>query len=238
MKKKWIVLLFTSLIISSLSAQTEKVKWDYPVKPGTEEWASFTTGQQMVDACQVPNEILEELSTRELIEICMNYPMLFIYTASNDERAGISYMVENFTGFKELSKRKDGLEKLITVYKNYPVLTEVQNKLSKDFSTPYKLPFLELLLSDDNFTKQLDAKISVDLGKLVLDKYERKLENTHVYSLYNVARTLLLGAIVMSKQQRSELSQEQKNTIKSFIDNYSNAEPTLLTDISKIISDL
>ncbi|MCC8198359.1 MAG: hypothetical protein LIP06_07225 [Tannerellaceae bacterium] len=25
--------------------------YEYPVKPGSNEWAAFTTGQQMVDAC-------------------------------------------------------------------------------------------------------------------------------------------------------------------------------------------
>jgi hypothetical protein len=238
MIKKWIVLLFTSLIISYLSAQTEKVKWDYPVKPGTEEWASFTTAKQKEDACQIPFEILAEIHTSDLAEICINYPFFFNYLSSDDERIGISIMIEKFNGLKELSRRKDGLQALIMVYKNYPVLTEVQNKSAKDYSTPYRLPFLELLLSDDKFTNRLDAKMSVELGKFVLEKYERKTDNSHIYSLFSIKKTLLLGSIVIRKQNKPELSQEQKDTVNNFIDNFSNAELSILTEISKIISKL
>ncbi|MDR2911116.1 MAG: hypothetical protein LBV47_07120, partial [Bacteroidales bacterium] len=207
--------------------------WDYPVKPGTEEWASFTTGEQMLKACQIPQSILETLSTKELAEICMNYPLFFEYIFIDDEREGINIMIENFNGLKELSKRPDGVLELVNVYKNYPVLTQIQDETSKDYDTPYKLPFLELLLANDIFISQLDTQITTELGKIVLEKYERKLENAHVYSMYNIKKTFLLGAVVLSKQKPG-----QQDIVKRFIDNYNNLDENLLTEISKIMSEL
>ena len=239
--KKIISILLCCLIIGVMNAQTEagrKGVWDFPVKPGSVEWASFTTGQQMRDACQIPPNILEALSTRDLVEICLNYPMWLDYTASNDERTGISYMIKRFNGLNELIERRDGVFELINAYKEYPVLTQIQQESSKDFYTPYKLPFLELLLADDAFIKQLNEQESAELAKIVVEKYALKVENTHVYSLWNIRNTFLLGAVNMFNYSMAEKTPQQQETIKRFIESYRYYDETLLTEMSKIISGL
>jgi len=97
-----VILCLFSYLITAQEPE-KKETWDYPVKPGSREWASFTTGKQMVDACQIPNHILKSLSTKELVEICFNYPLFLDYAAANDERKGISHMIEIFNGLNELS---------------------------------------------------------------------------------------------------------------------------------------
>ena len=236
--KKFIILLLLSIVYSVINAQTETISWDFPVKPGSEEWASFTTAQQKRDACQIPQKTLEALSTKDLVVICLNYPLLFDYAAFDDERIGASIVIKRFNGFEELSKRKDGIAELVSLYKNYPIFTQRPEQTSTDYSKPFKLPFIELLLSDDLFSKQLDNEMSVELGKIVLEKYAGKLENKHIYSIRNIKKTLLLGAVVMSIQNRDTLSSEQKEVLKRFIENYNYAVSNLLSAVSKIIVEL
>ena len=233
-------LLFIYMIFISFSVigKENKLVWDYPVKPGSKEWNEFTTGQQMLNACQIPQDVLESLSTKDLAEICLNYPLFFQYTAFNDEREGISNMIENFNGLKELSRRKDGVKELISIYKNFPIITQVQKKLSKDYDTPYKLPFIELLLSNDTFVNQLDSQEAKKFGKIILERYGCKLKNSQVYSVYNIKKTFLLGAVIISKHDMSSKSTKQQEIIKSFINNYNNTDSSLLTEISKIVSEL
>jgi len=233
---KYLIFIYIVFVSFAINAQETKI-WDYPVKPGTEKWATFTTGQQMLDACQIPQEVLESLSTKDLAEVCLNYPLFFQYTAFNDEIVGISNMIENFNGLKELSKRKDGVKELINIYKDFPVITQIQKKTSKDYDTPYKLPFIELLLSNDIFVNQLDSQESKKLEKIILDRYECKLKNNQVYSVYNIKKTFLLGAVVISKHDMSAKSAKQLEVIRNFIKNYNNADSSLLTEISKIISE-
>ncbi len=89
MNKKFftlITLLFLS--ISTFAQQQTNTPYDFPVKPGSEQWAAFTTGQQMVDACQIPEDVLSQLSTEALAETCMNYPLYSnIYLPITKERA-------------------------------------------------------------------------------------------------------------------------------------------------------
>ena len=239
MKSRILIIIF-SLVASVLYAQTATVKkgiWDYPVKPGMEEWKTFTSGLQRLEACQIPQKILETLSTRDLAEICLNYPLFHEYGLIEDERAGISIMIEMFNGLKKLSERKDGAQELIQIYKDFPVLSLNQQESSNDYNV-IKLPFLELLLSDNLFLNQLGEQQLVALEKVVLAKYERKLENIQVYSLINIRKTFLLGAVVMDQRRKFTDSSKQQDAIKRFIENYRHAEPALLSEISKIISEI
>jgi len=236
MKTKF--LIFLTVFSIAAMAQENKLVWDYPVKPGSKEWAAFNSGQEMVDACQIPEKVLSKLTTQELAAICLNYPLFFDYTASNEERTGIKYIIESFNGLKELSKRKDGTIELIKIYNEFPVLTTVQLPSSKDFDTPYKLPFLELLIADDVFIKQLNDEQLWNLRKIVLKKYVEKAEHTDVYSLHNIKKTFLLGAVVLDKQSYPSISEKNKSVIKQFISTYDRLQDAVYTEISKIIIDL
>ena len=216
---------------------SERLAWDYPVRPGMEEWRQFTTGRQRWEACQIPQNVIDALNTEELAKICMDFPLFFEYAFSDDERMAINFMIENFNGLKELSKRKDGAMELINIYKTYPILTQIQDEASKDYHTPYKLPFLELLLSDNAFIKQLDDRMFDELEKIVLEKYVGKLENSHVYSLYNINNTFLLGAVVIVNRNSAKTPAQQE-TARRFIDNYGRYDTELLTEISRVISGL
>ena len=239
MKNKLLVIIFCLFAVILNAQTTETATWDFPVKPGTQEWASFTTSQQMLDACQIPQKVLETLSTKELANVCLNYPLFIEYTALDDERKAISSMIENFNGLKELSKRKDGTQELINLYKEYPVMPdENQNRFSKDSHSYFKLPFLELLLADDCFIMQLDGKQFSELEKVVLEKYVIMLANTDVFSLWSFKKIFLLGAVITDQNVMTTKSPAQKETVKRFIVNYRHADPALITEISKIISGI
>lgn len=166
MKKE---VLLCILLLISMNIQSQKqtdMPYEYPIKPGSEQWSTFTTGQQMLEACQIPQKTLSMLSTKALAETCLNYPLFFEYTALNDEREGIKIVIENFNGLRELSKRIDGTLELIKIYKNIPILSKIPTPTSKEYDFPYKLPYIELLLSDDNFISQLNSKEIAELKKM------------------------------------------------------------------------
>jgi len=238
MRAKFLMIMF-SLVVSVLYAQTtteRTVTWDYPVKPGSEEWKSFKTGQQMREACMIPQDVLKALTSRDLAWICFNYPLFVDFGVSNDERRSIDFMIERFNGLQELSKRKDGTRELINLYRSLPVF-DGQHDVS-----PYhqltKLPFVELLLADKSFVNQLDEKMAGELLKIVLSKYESKVEHSDVYSLWNIKKTFLLGAVVLEKHGITAKPPDDQETIKRFIANYLNPDPVLITEMSKIISAL
>ena len=112
-----------------------RLQWDYPIKAGTEEWAALKTWNERYDACQIPLEVLNTMSTKELVRACLNYPAYLTYTMFfKDEREGISFLIKRFNGLWELTQREDGIKELIKMYDDYPVLTQFEkDKTSENY---------------------------------------------------------------------------------------------------------
>jgi carbonic anhydrase len=228
------ILCFLSYVVYA----QEKVIWDYPLKSGMKEWATLRTKKQMVDACQIPLNVLNNTNTKDLVTICLNYPMFNDYLLYDDERKGIFLMIIRINGLRELSQREDRTTELIQAYSDFPILTQIQkDPASKEYHNPYKLPFLEMLLCDTLFLNKMNNVELEELKTIALDKYTSKLQNPDIYSLaFNVKKTMLLIASIMLRQDDAILSPEQQNTLKTFIENYNHCPHNLLTEVSKIIS--
>lgn len=60
------IIIFLLLIMPIFSIAQKEVNWDYPVKPGSEEWKKFQSSEGMVKACQIPEAVITTLSTDKL----------------------------------------------------------------------------------------------------------------------------------------------------------------------------
>lgn len=67
-------------------------------------WRTYGSLEEMLNACQIPENILHSIPTDELIKICLNHPLAFIYTAYNNESTGAYVIFNSFNG--------------LTIYKN------------------------------------------------------------------------------------------------------------------------
>lgn len=54
--------------------QTRIIPYDFPIKPGTDEWAKLKSGKEMAEICNIPDSILTSLTTEALTITCLNYP--------------------------------------------------------------------------------------------------------------------------------------------------------------------
>lgn len=92
------------------SSCERKLVWDYPVKPGTDEWEEYRFGRrdELLEALQIPEDILSSLSIEELTAICVQYPTFWYYTTANDydnRKSAIDQWLIDFNGIKELFNR-------------------------------------------------------------------------------------------------------------------------------------
>lgn len=226
-----------SCCLFSKGQQVIDVPYDFPIKPGTEKWKEFKTGQEMVDACQIPAEILQNMSTDALAETCLNYPLALDYSAYNDERVGIRSIINKFNGLQELAKRPDGALALTKLYKGMPVDTKrarVSTRI-KDNASILHISYLELLLADDNFKDLLSTTECLELQKIVQSKYEDKLQHRNTYSLFSIKKSLLLGSMLVDKVKNHSLSTDQKAKISEFAEHFENPDAFLIQEISTYI---
>ena len=195
MKKIILLLLITVPII--ISAQ-EKVIWDYPVKPGSEEWNSLKNRTERLNAMQIPPDILSKMETEELVIICINYPAALHYGTYTNEYEGVGEIIKGFNGLQELLNRKDACKYLTKIYQN----SVTEGLLIKDVRInkrfwPLKFRYIELLLSQDQVIdiaddKDIEILLSVSVAKTKL-KYEKSFffsKYDNIISSYIIAKAL------------------------------------------------
>jgi len=231
-----VLFLFLLCCTTPIVGQPSDSVWDYPVKPGTEQWRALHTSQEMRDVCQIPEDVLENLPTDQLAEICLRYPLRGDYVFFDNEREGIKIVISRLNGLIELSRRKDGTRALVNIYQNYPVLNYLPEKGTVNYPIPYEIMLLELLIADDLFINQLSSEELLNLLTIVKNKYSDKVNNNTVYSVSNIKKTMLLAAVIMNKTSLP-LSTTDKDTLTQFIATYRRASAELITETSKIISN-
>jgi len=234
---KTLIILFLLLLVTySTHGQVQIKTYEFPIIPGSQKWAMLSTGQEMVDICQIPDSILRSLTTQALAQTCLNYPLFFQHTALNDERKAIDVMIKGFNGLNELTLRKDGLNELIKLYKEIPVdKTPFLQSNAEDI--PYKTIYLELLLANDRFIRKAKKNQLESIKSAFFINMDKKLKNQNIHGLFSIRKTLLIGAITTLKLDSINHTQSgEVQKIRHFIDHYETANPTQLTEISKIIT--
>ena len=127
-----------------------ELPWDYPIKPGTDEWKELLLGERGVfeAALQIPEEILASLTTEDLMALIILNPYIvsfFLISGNGSYEIGLDYGFSSFNGIRELFQREDGLEVLL---KHYRYMTQNWSSLYGVVSFPITtVHTLELILS-------------------------------------------------------------------------------------------
>lgn len=142
-----------------------------------ELWQQHTSLMEMQAALDLPQSLLEELTTEQLAECCIKYPLNINYMAFNNAIDGVNSVIEGFNGYKELLGRPDYAISLLNEYETLSkpyVNTGGQAKKSA-VSEKFERVFLEnILLSDyypEVFTGLNAQRLrSIALGNIMMDK--------------------------------------------------------------------
>lgn len=177
--------------VSSLSGNvkvwTDENNIKFPITPKLEKWKTYESHQEMVNACTVPQKVLEKLSTQKLISLVLDYPLLSDFYCYNSYEEGLYYLVSNFNGLRDLLKREDMVDELIEKYqtlkipqnnyKNNNCITGQQssNILDLSFKIASNIELIETIFVNDYFVEQCSNKQINKIADIVFDKiYEKK----------------------------------------------------------------
>ena len=181
------------------------IGYSYPVKPGTVEWNKLGNKVAREKACQIPEEILKNLTTDELIESVLNYPFLMDIYAYDSYQKGFKAVSERFNGLKELLQREDVADKLITKYKNTEVAEDADKVASGQI---FDLSNIEILLGQDEVLNQLADTNKYELEKEIEDKYMEKKEHKDIYGTTSATSYKVQAEKESSKEASKEFSTE------------------------------
>lgn len=154
--------------------------YEYPIVPGTDEWAGLKSLTEMVQACQIPNSKLKSISTEGLLETLLTYPLILDYAAFNFQQDGFERIKYENNGFDELYGRTDFFNVITERYqlmslncdKNYyPPFIE-------GMETPFQISFqtIEFFMLQDELLNKTNSNQRIQILETVLEKLQAKKE--------------------------------------------------------------
>ena len=185
--------------------------YNFPLKPGMPEWAELKTGIDKVNALQIPQDILRRMTTRALVETCLNYP-LYITTImlASSRKVGMEHMTKNFNGCVELLKRKDAYIYLSEKFLLFDPLAinEEWSDGVKGVNYTFELVKIELLLAQDIVLLSTSYENKIALLKEVLSKHEKmSTQPDYVVYLFSCEQLFfLMGKILQNSGNPDILS--------------------------------
>jgi hypothetical protein len=112
--RKSISIIFLLLLFPIvLNAQKEFVGFNYPFKKGDIKWKMYNNPHDRIKALQIPQDILSELPTDSLLNICLDFPYLSDILIADNDSLCIEVINKEFNGFYELTKRVDYVKVLL-----------------------------------------------------------------------------------------------------------------------------
>lgn len=185
--------------------------YNYPVLPGMEKWKSFTTTQEMIDACQIPTNILERQTTQAVFEGIWEYPFFLEITFRYDHyQQDFETVFANTSVYKEFITRKDAGQCL---YSRLCLVNPI-------FPTTIYSRGLELFMSQSIYLQQLsynEKKCIIDIS--IKNDSLRQVANKYTDDVMKEVTYLLIGRTLFNADYKPFVDLVNANTqLKTFLE--------------------
>ena len=172
--------------------------YEYPIVPGDEEWENLISAQMRLDACQIPESILSDMSTEALVETCVNWPLLpellFIDFPSGGAQRAMQTFIEKFNGLNELTKRTDSGTYLLNHYLCKEAFCYIHHP--EPNQSTIDISFFEVILSQYIF---LDSMSNDQLFILVSKSLINLKQKRNYPDVYNLGISENSSALVLAR---------------------------------------
>jgi len=200
MKKQ---VLFSFLIILSFTAYSQEgTLWNYPIKPKTEEWKKLESNKAKVEACQVPDYVLRDISTNNLMILCLQYPLLYDVFAFNNTNDGLRKLFSDFNGIREFAQRESAINSLNEQYlseiRSFPENLNSRSNLEIGYSVA-RISILEVLLSYSDFHSNTSKENQKKTLENLLFGYREKIKYPEYFQGNGLATNLFARAHIIIK---------------------------------------
>lgn len=165
-------------------------QYDYPIDVLDEEWKAFTSVEEMRSVTQIPETILASISTEELIQLILKYPLLCDIHAFDTLEDGYEHLKGQFNGIQELLVRQDAFEELVAAYDAYPISEEriLDYNMILSENEEDAVEQLNAMLEDDYYRELIleDAKVleTIDVLEMLLKDVSENSGSTAYMELF------------------------------------------------------
>ena len=230
MKIKSIFIIIGCLICLSISGQNKNVHFSFPVKPGDDAWTKMGSPISRIISMQVPDSILFDISTEELLNVCLDFPYIIDLAFSDNYQKGLEILMGEFNGFKELLNREDVVAVLEKELEAIPQkVCSLKNKTDiEKGSFSFKCLCLELLIAQDTILSRLDQEKEKSISVSLLKNDGIKKTEPDIFGEINDVSTSLILAKMALRSTNYEISKIQREELIRFASAPIRLNPTIL----------
>lgn len=194
-------LVAISLLFSLFcSGQESKTNWDFPIRPGTNEWENLASYEDKLNAYNIPSEIIQQISTSALTDACLSYPEWRLVFTRNSFTQGLHHVFSVFNGFEHLIKREGVLNELYNRYDSMsPAEVNLEWSLEEQGLYGFSITYIELMLSHPLILERSSVEAEQLLLQQAIKKYNEKRSLPQLYSIYGLSPTALICARILIK---------------------------------------
>ena len=214
MRKSIIFVIFITCIFFLGHSQNSSF-YTFPFKMGDTKWKQYESANERKKALLIPDSILKNIPTDNLLDLCIQYPYLFDIMLSNNRQDGVTMLFSEFNGYKELLNRRDIIDKLLCKYEEYISRAEVltNNLSSKDMAYPIQCCLIRYLLVQNEIMHDMTNSQK----DLAYDIAEKDLKMQETYPFLFIGCTDMPTALLKNLQEKN--IQKNRNDDYYYTDN-------------------
>ena len=180
-----------------LKAQGIIDSFPYPFRPGSAEWKSLKSHDEMIAAVTVPENELQDMCTQGLVYTCVYCPLFIDLFTCNHLRDCFLSLTENVNSFGELITRSDAGTELFNYYRTFFDTTKTT---AKDIDVQFKIYGIETFFGQQEFLSKLNDQELRDLLSDVYGKLKYKQGNNVTGMSITSSRYLLANILYHNLQ--------------------------------------
>lgn len=241
MKTQFFMFIILSLFFGTTQVQGQirpflGKSYEFPVVPGTEAWQKLESHDAMLRATEIPDSVLQQMSTDDLLATALNYPLRWDAFAFDNLIIGTKTVAQRSSIFQELFSRRDISEKSLAFYQTLNP-ENFQAEWSDVEKGIFSLDFMlvESLLAQPAIFKNFTAEQSTTLLlQIQLNQSKMQLHPDLFGGMSRAIPTFLTGKMLLERGHRAtELTEP---AVREFLQGRFNGQPTenVLATIQKI----
>jgi hypothetical protein len=149
--------------------------WNYPTRPGTEEWNKLTSLGEMIAVCQVPEDVLAKMSTKGLVETAINYPLIGNIIFFNDKQGAINDILKQSNAIQALLQRPDAGTEMLARYRTMETSPSTEGWTDYDrHFYPLKFTGIEFFMVQEQILAQYTPEQRTEIIEIAKATFQAK----------------------------------------------------------------
>ena len=183
----------------------------------------FCSLEEKFAECELPTEMISNMSTSSLLLTCVNHPLARLFFAYDNHLSAMDVFYNYCNVFREFIGREDATDEIIKLYGSLIISPQAKGiSVSHD---GYEISginecFLELVMGSGYLEDITTEKYAVSLLPLVEARLSEKIIDVKTYSYFSLESTLLLWELLQDKSYEPVSRSKSESIYHSLYDKY------------------